>query len=115
MPVVNETSTLSLRIDAQPAKKGAQDFTAAINAIKAVVKGLEREADGTFAKLAGKQITIRADGAKQAAADVATVGTIAKRTEAQAQRLGLSIASAMRASSKEAAALGRSSMPSTTR
>ena len=42
---------LRLKINAEAAKQGARDFTAALSAVRKAVEGLERGTDGAFTKL----------------------------------------------------------------
>ena len=46
-----ETHELRLKIDAGAARRGARDFTAAIEAVKRAVRDLERDSTGAFTKL----------------------------------------------------------------
>ena len=46
-----ETHELRLKIDAGAAQEGSRQFSAALNAVKAAVRGLERDSSGAFTKI----------------------------------------------------------------
>lgn len=51
MTEVHTQSSLALKIDATPAKKGAAEFTSEIDAVKRAVRDLERDTTGAFTSL----------------------------------------------------------------
>ncbi|AMO44104.1 tail length tape-measure protein [Roseobacter phage DSS3P8] len=100
-----ETHELRLKIDAAAAKSGSRDFTAAINAIKAAVVGLERDSAGAFTKL---QKNIK---------DASALGKVKVGVDKQALRDLNSYAAALTQISRSTAAStkGMSSLTQTTR
>lgn len=83
---------MRLNIDASAAKKGAREAVGAIATIKAAMKGLERQADGTFNALRKGLQVAPAKGAESALTGTTKA---AKQTEAAAQRLATSVKNSM--------------------
>ncbi|TKA96222.1 hypothetical protein FAZ78_12640 [Cereibacter changlensis] len=115
---MSETHSLNLKIDASAAKAGAAQFAAAVLAIKKAVSDLDRESDGTFTKLKDKAANLRLTPV----VDRTGIATLTEYERAQAKltagtarqasdaakltRLQLSVAQALRTSSREATYLG---------
>jgi len=105
---LTETHELRLKIDAAAAKRGATEFTSAINAVKAAVRDLERDSTGAFTKLRNMSPKVDVSGLKAAAREANNVTKAqgqaeraSERAAAEMKRVALSSASAMRTSQNE--------------
>ena len=106
---------LRLKIDATPAKKGAAEFTAAIEAVKAAVKDLERDTSGAFSRLnkvdvrrlTDAEAAIRQTSNAAGALNTSITGTATASDKAAARIRALAVqsANALRVSTDQAARL----------
>ncbi|KZY47621.1 hypothetical protein A3731_07775 [Roseovarius sp. HI0049] len=103
-----ETHELRLKIDSTPAKRGAREFTSAINAVKVAVRDLERDSTGAFTKLRNISPKVDVSGLKAASREANNVAKVqgqaeraSERAAAEMKRVALSSASAMRTSQNE--------------
>ena len=103
-----ETHELRLRIDAASAKRGAREFTSAINAVKVAVRDLERDSTGAFTKLRNISPKVDVSGLKAASREANNVAKAqgqaeraSERAATEMKRVALSSASAMRTSQNE--------------
>lgn len=103
------THTLALQIDAAQAEAGSKRFTAALNAIRQAVTGLEKSTDGVFAKIVNVAPKVDVSSLKQATTETtrltnATESSARASTMAQAVivRTNLAAAAALRTSENAA-------------
>lgn len=100
---MTQTHEIRLAIDASTAEAGAKRFSAAINAVKKAVSDLDRQADGTFSKLANHRpqfdvtpITRATTEAQRLSTALTGAGSASDRAAQSIQRTALSSASAIR-------------------
>ncbi|SEK54602.1 hypothetical protein SAMN05421666_1038 [Roseovarius nanhaiticus] len=85
---MTDTHELRLKIDAAPAKRGASEFTAAIESVKRAVRDLERDSTGAFTTLRkGLQATQAPAGKPAQAVAMTSISTAARQAETQVNTL----------------------------
>lgn len=107
---MDQTSTLSLSIDATSAKRGSDQFKAAIEAVKASVRDLERDSSGVFTTLRknlaaptnSSGVKAAISDARQITSENAKAQTAAERSAAMIQRVQNGVAMALNTSSNAA-------------
>jgi hypothetical protein len=109
---LTQTHELRLKIDAASAESGAKRFTAAIAAVKKAVSELDRQADGTFAKLANHKpqfdvssLTRATTEANRLATAIQGTASASDRAAADIRKLALQSAYALRVSTDQASRL----------
>ncbi|RGP36937.1 phage tail length tape measure family protein [Pseudotabrizicola alkalilacus] len=101
--MTTQTHSLALKIDAEAAKAGSRVFVAAVTAVKKAVHDLDRQADGTFAKLANHRpqfdvspLTRATTEAQKLGTAISGAGNASDRAAQMIQRTALASASAVR-------------------
>ncbi|KIC48391.1 hypothetical protein [Tateyamaria sp. ANG-S1] len=109
-----ETHELRLKIDAAAAQSGSRQFVAAVNAVKAAVRDLERDTNGAFTQLQNIKPQVDVSGLRSATTETNNVAKAATATERaaanmarQIQQTALSSAAALRTSEQAAQRLSQ--------
>lgn len=97
-----ETHELRLKIDAGAAQSGARQFTSAINAVKAAVRDLDKDATGAFTKLKSIKPEIDVTPLTRARSETDKLTSASDKAAATIQRTALASASALRTSEQAA-------------
>ncbi|MFO6463097.1 phage tail length tape measure family protein [Jannaschia sp. KMU-145] len=97
----NKRYSLELNIDAAAAKRGSDQFRAAIEAVKRSVTGLERDTEGLFAKLSKSKINIDSRSIKDASTSFKAAKNAALASGDAIRRTAIQQATALRVSTTE--------------